>query len=67
MSSFSPTSHAGPAVTVELRRLRRGPERSISPVPAGTPVRFLHRLGLHVVPTATERTSALAENSHVAT
>lgn len=47
--------------------LRRGTERSTSPVPADTPVPFLRRPGLHVVPTATERTSGLAENSHVAT
>lgn len=44
-----------------------GPERITSPVRAETPVPFLRRPGLHVVQTATERTSALAENSHVAT
>lgn len=46
--------------------LHRDHERSNSPVPASAPLQSLHRPGLHVVPTATERTSALAENSHVA-
>lgn len=47
--------------------LRGDRERSTSPAPVENPVLFLRRPGLHVVPKATERTSALAENSHVAT
>lgn len=53
------------ARTVHLERLT-DPKAAAAVRSCQVPLRFLRQAGLHVVPTATERASAPAQNSHVA-